>query len=279
MSHHEKVIAANLSSFKDKAAEYDNENTQLISRVVATKVLQFRFDNAPDTEETEFASNDFDFNDLDIPNVADELWDPESTRVLDFACGTGLVSQSLAPYCKEIVGVDISPDMVGIFNQKIENQGIPESEMRALVLDLLATDDDSLGQFDAVVTSLSYHHIHDTDKCTKRLAGKLAPNGRLYVIDIEKGSGGSVHGRMTDEEALKEGVAHRGGLEADELVQTFKNAGLDQVKVTRAFRVKLWVPEDKVKSFSGITGETKVVNGKTLHCSKVNLMLVTGRRK
>jgi SAM-dependent methyltransferase len=279
MTISDEVVNANIAAFRARAAKYDNENSQLIARVVATKILQFEFDDGPSTRETpaEFAANDYDFNSHDISGVVESLWDPEFTRVLDFACGTGLVSQNLAPYTKQIVGIDISPDMVQVFNTKVYNQGISPDEMQSHVGDLLGDKELDLGKFDAAVSSLGYHHIHDIDLATSRLAHCLDPGGRLYVVDIEHGSG-SVHGSMTDEEALKQGVAHRGGLEADHIAGAFRKAGLERITVTKAFRVKLWVPSEQAKTYSGLTGATKEVNGQVLHCAKVNLILVTGRK-
>jgi ubiquinone/menaquinone biosynthesis C-methylase UbiE len=69
----------------------------------------------------------------------------EKTTVMEFACGTGafmidaqyykrdpissrfylgLVSKQLAPFCKHIVGVDISQGMVDQYNKRTENQNM-----------------------------------------------------------------------------------------------------------------------------------------------------------
>ena len=98
------------------------------------------------------------------------------TVLLDFACGTGessfyqaldsfgpplimflgLVSQALAPYCKKIVGVDISQGMVDEFNSRVDNQGIPREEMHAVCLNILTGDGELSGQlFDVIVVCFS----------------------------------------------------------------------------------------------------------------------------
>jgi predicted TPR repeat methyltransferase len=43
--------------------------------------------------------------------------------VLDFACGTGIVSRGLVPHCKKLVGVDISQGMVDEFNKNAAEHG------------------------------------------------------------------------------------------------------------------------------------------------------------
>jgi 2-polyprenyl-3-methyl-5-hydroxy-6-metoxy-1,4-benzoquinol methylase len=42
-------------------------------------------------------------------------------RVLDFGCGTGLLSERLAPLCGEIVAVDTSPKMIEVLQDKLLN--------------------------------------------------------------------------------------------------------------------------------------------------------------
>lgn len=48
--------------------------------------------------------------------------------------GPGLNSRVLAPFVKSIVGVDISQEMVDRYNKRVENQGIPREEMRAICI-------------------------------------------------------------------------------------------------------------------------------------------------
>ena len=101
-------------------------------------------------------------------------FDPSSTRVLDFACGIGLsgeategssvltrglrigmLSRELAPYTKSIVGVDISPVSVAIYNHKAEGLRVAD-KMRATALDLLHTSGELRNEsFDVVVVSIA----------------------------------------------------------------------------------------------------------------------------
>ncbi|KAK0447059.1 S-adenosyl-L-methionine-dependent methyltransferase [Armillaria borealis] len=50
-------------------------------------------------------------------------FDPESTTVLNFACGTGLLETTLIAHCKSIQGVDISQGMVDQYNKRAETLG------------------------------------------------------------------------------------------------------------------------------------------------------------
>ena len=44
--------------------------------------------------------------------------------VLDFGCGTGLLTLKLQPFVRSITGVDSSQGMLGRFQQKIESQAL-----------------------------------------------------------------------------------------------------------------------------------------------------------
>jgi tRNA/tmRNA/rRNA uracil-C5-methylase (TrmA/RlmC/RlmD family) len=66
----------------------------------------------------------------------------------------GLISQALAPYCKKIVGVDISPGTVEYYNTRVQNQGISDEEMKAVCVDLKGEEGELEGiKFDIVVVS------------------------------------------------------------------------------------------------------------------------------
>jgi 2-polyprenyl-3-methyl-5-hydroxy-6-metoxy-1,4-benzoquinol methylase len=65
---------------------------------------------------------------------------------------TGLISRELAPHTKSIVGVDISQGMVDQFNTRVENQGIPSEEMKAVCVELKGQEGELDGaKFDVIV--------------------------------------------------------------------------------------------------------------------------------
>ena len=52
---------------------------------------------------------------------------PEDT-VLDFGCGTGGIALNLTKYCKRVIGVDISSEMLDILKEKAKKQEITNIE-------------------------------------------------------------------------------------------------------------------------------------------------------
>ncbi|KAJ1300222.1 hypothetical protein OPQ81_005053 [Rhizoctonia solani] len=117
-------------------------------------------------------------------------FDKSQTVVMDFACGTGMISQKLAPHSKRIIGVDISSKSVELYNEHVAKQGVPREEMKAICVDLTErgnTRNDPLDgvEFDVIVCSGAYHHFADIDDMTKVLASYLKPGtGTLIIGDI-----------------------------------------------------------------------------------------------
>lgn len=83
-------------------------------------------------------------------------FDEDTTTVMDYACGTGLISQGLASHSKQIIGIDISQGMVDVFNTRVYNQGLAPEDMKAICAELKEYDPALNGQkFDVITVSLS----------------------------------------------------------------------------------------------------------------------------
>ncbi|PBK83177.1 S-adenosyl-L-methionine-dependent methyltransferase [Armillaria gallica] len=145
----------------------------------------------------------------------------ESTTLLDFACGAGLMSRQLAPCCKSILGIDISQGMVDQYNTRVHNQGIPPEDMRALCIELKGEESELDGlKFD--VCAMAYHHLPFPQETTKRLAFFVKPGGTLLVTDYQA---------EDDDTALPDAhadiVAHKAGFNEEQMKEMFDRAGLD----------------------------------------------------
>lgn len=77
--------------------------------------------------------------------------DLEGTHILDFGCGTGLLSQKLSPIVKDIVALDSSEAMIEQLDQKELANVEPVVDM--LTRGLVAMHPAFRSQFDAVVAS------------------------------------------------------------------------------------------------------------------------------
>ncbi|KAJ7118943.1 S-adenosyl-L-methionine-dependent methyltransferase [Mycena epipterygia] len=155
-------------------------------------------------------------------------FDEDTTTVMDFACGTGLISRGLAPYCKSIVGVDISQAMVDHFAEKINNQGIPPEEMRVVCADLKGEESELDGQkFDVIVCSAAYHHFESINDITRTLCFFLKPGGCLLVADFMKSA-----------QPVPENVPNNGGFTEEEIQAAFVGAGLEAFSIDQFTKAK-----------------------------------------
>jgi len=163
-----------------------------------------------------------DFADRMAPRILSLYpFDENSTTLLDYACGTGLVSQRLAASTKSIVGVDISQGMIDQYNLRISNQGIEPQEMQAFCIELKGVDGElNDRKFDVAICTMAYHHFADINEVTRILAHFLVPGGKLIVVDIADQKGALLS------EEFKDIVPHHDGISVEAMRAAFEEAGL-----------------------------------------------------
>ncbi|MDA4848800.1 class I SAM-dependent DNA methyltransferase [Hoeflea poritis] len=136
-------------------------------------------------------------------------------RVLDFGCGTGLLSEKLAPVAGQIVAIDTSSAMIDVLKSKsIEN-------VIALCVDIDAPSTvnlPALGQpFDLIVASSALAFVPDYRTIVGNLVPLLREGGLFVQWDwLKSGDGGF-------------------GLTSAEISAACKDAGLADTRVLEAF--------------------------------------------
>jgi ubiquinone/menaquinone biosynthesis C-methylase UbiE len=103
-------------------------------------------------------------------------------RVLDFGCGTGLISLPFAGKVKQLFLVDVSSEMTKITQEKITQQGLLNTTV--LTADFLQ----ELPTFkvDTILVSLVLLHIPQTAEILQHLADMLTERGQLIIVDFDK---------------------------------------------------------------------------------------------
>lgn len=96
-------------------------------------------------------------------------------RYLDFACGTGRATETVAAFCKESVGVDISPTMLAVAAEKVPGTRF---ELRDLT-----RDDPDMGRFDLITSFRFFGNAQDDlrESAMAALVKRLAPGGYLII--------------------------------------------------------------------------------------------------
>ncbi|KAI0105766.1 S-adenosyl-L-methionine-dependent methyltransferase [Nemania sp. FL0031] len=172
----------NRSIFNEEAASYDDKHRKLNERL--TRELQARLDFIG----VDWASDDEDSDDEE--KEGDGKKPRREVRLLDYACGTGMMSRALTPYTTQCVGIDLSETMVAVYNQRAENQGLSADEMHAVLGDLAtetvsdALSSPGLFNFDIAVVGGGFHHFGDPELAAKRLVERLKPGGVLLIWDF-----------------------------------------------------------------------------------------------
>jgi 2-polyprenyl-3-methyl-5-hydroxy-6-metoxy-1,4-benzoquinol methylase len=148
---------------------------------LANKLPKFRDSRGMDAEtHREFC---------DFANIAVALELPPGARILDVACGSGWLSEYFARLGYDVTGIDISPDLIRISEDRVRGlpYGVdPETPLhcRFLVHDVEGTPLDE--KFDALLCYDAMHHFADEQAVARNLAAMLNVGGLLFILEGTK---------------------------------------------------------------------------------------------
>ena len=110
----------------------------------------------------------------------------EAPRVLDVACGTGDFSMAIAKAVKkgEVIGVDISKEMLEVMRQKVLKDKL-ESMISQEVGDGEALRFPE-GSFDRVVNAFGIRNFENREKGLREALRVLKPGGRLVILELSR---------------------------------------------------------------------------------------------
>jgi len=111
-------------------------------------------------------------NDSIIHAILDGARVGTGKRVLDVACGTGVMIPYYLERGARVTAIDIAPEMARIAREKF-----PETEV--LCGDVEETEFDR--QFDCIVVYNAFPHFPEPERLISRLSSLLAPGGTLTV--------------------------------------------------------------------------------------------------
>jgi len=101
-------------------------------------------------------------------------------RVLDVATGTGFTALALAPRCREVVGVDLTPGMVSEAHALREARGVTNLRFCLGDAEALPFRD---GSFDIVTCRHASHHFPYLPLALAEMTRVVRPGGRVLLDD------------------------------------------------------------------------------------------------
>ncbi len=155
----------------------------------------------------------------------------EGARVLDVACGPGIVACALAAHAAQVSGIDLTPAMIAEAHRRQAGLGLRNLDWRVGDATALPFAD---GTFDVVVTRYSFHHLQRPAAALAEMKRVCRAGGRIVVIDATpRADAQDVYDRM---ETLRD-PSHASALTLDQLRSLGAEAGLAEV-VVDGFRLE-----------------------------------------
>lgn len=159
-----------------------------------------------------------------VDNIANSILSSitvkKNMHIMDFGSGTGLLLERIAPFVKKITAIDVSESMTKQLSDKIKYL---DCEVEILQIDLTKTKLDL--KFDGIISSMTLHHIEDTQSLFNDFYRMLNDNGVIAISDLDT-EDGSFHTENT-------GVFHF-GFDRKALQEKAINAGFKNVKIITA---------------------------------------------
>lgn len=122
------------------------------------------------------------FNDAAVlERIREAVHFTASPRILDVACGPGIVVEKLAPGAAEVVGCDLTPQMLEKTRQRCAGAGLANVRAVPGRAEALPFDD---GHFDVVVSRSAVHHFAEPPAALREMARVVRRGGRVITVDV-----------------------------------------------------------------------------------------------
>ncbi|SNS44077.1 Methyltransferase domain-containing protein [Sphingomonas laterariae] len=146
-------------------------------------------------------------------------------RLLDVACGPGIVACAAAAQGADVTGIDITPAMIAEARHRQDALGLRNLDWHVGDATALPFAD---GAFDIVVTRYSFHHMPQPAAALAEMRRVCRAGGRIVVVDATPSpETQAAYDRM---ERLRD-PSHTSALTLDQLRSLGRAAGLEEVLV------------------------------------------------
>jgi len=146
--------------------------------------------------------------------------------VMDYGTGTGNIALRILPRVRRIIAVDSSKEMLDVLREKLSGTGIATIEPSEWSI---WQDTVHLPRFDAIVSSMTMHHVRDTASAARVFYALLLLGGRVAIADLDPDKG---------EFHEAPGIAEHDGIDRKNLQQVFEQAGFVSVQFHEAATIQ-----------------------------------------
>ncbi|WP_256083554.1 class I SAM-dependent methyltransferase, partial [Staphylococcus aureus] len=101
---------------------------------------------------------------------------PKKGIALDIGCGSGVLVEKLASYYYDVVGIDISNQMLDLAKSKRQRTNTVYLNMNAEQLNCNE-------KFDFIVSRTTFHHLYDIASVIQQMKELLNEEGRIVILD------------------------------------------------------------------------------------------------
>lgn len=190
-------------------------------------------------------------------DMVEKLKITKEDLVLDLGCGTGAIALNLARYCKKVICVDISSEMLDILESKAKKQNITNIETHCGGFLTYLHEGEEV---DKIVSKFALHHLPDFWKSIALLnmADILKTGGNLYLSDVVFTFEPSDH-----ESSIKEMIDYMKAVASDSMVDETITHIKDE------FSTYDWIMDGLLEK-TGFSIDSKIIEGNflTYICSK-----------
>ena len=186
--------------------------------------------------------------------IVDAAGPTPDDRLLDVACGPGLVVCAFAPHVREATGIDVTPAMLERARNLATDKGLGNITWRQGDVYSLPYDDAS---FTIVTTRFSCHHFLDPVAVLREMVRVCAPGGRVIVVDDYASEDPSKAAEFNRLEKLRD-PSHSRCLTLTELKGLFGKAGLPDPAATFS-ELRGDVPGLLARSFPNPGDDIKII--------------------
>jgi ArsR family transcriptional regulator len=166
----------------DEAFAADRERLSAVRKARAAQAAEFFKANAPEWQRI----RSLHAPDKDVESaILQALAAAPIESVLDVGTGTGRMLELLSPHIRRGIGVDVSPEMLAIARDRLEQIAAHHCQVRLADLYRLPFRSATLETgFDAALFHQVLHYLDDPQAAVAEAARVLKPGGRIIIADF-----------------------------------------------------------------------------------------------